>query len=147
MPHQKRAWHHEKAAPIPYIWLGWQQRQVFNCLSPMSSANANLQVMWSNKNKFPVSCSECQCRLPAQAEACSECGYPVTGGTRQNGVNDVTRTADLEYKLIQVLGAVVFGAGIVAAIAESPIAATVALTIGGATYLSGLMGAWWNSGD
>ena len=70
-----------------------------------------------------------------------------SGVTGQNGVNEVTRTADLEYKLIQVLGAVVFGAGVVAAIAESPIAATVALTIGGATYLSGLMGAWWNSGD
>lgn len=55
--------------------------------------------------------------------------------------------ADLEYKLVQVLGAVVFSAGVIAAFAESPIAATVALTIGGATYLSGLMGAWWNSGD
>lgn len=103
--------------------------------------------MWSKKNKFPVCCSECSARLSAQADACSECGYPVTSSLAQNNRQDAMQTSELEYKLVQLLGAVVFGAGVIAAFAESPIAATVALTIGGATYLSGLMGAWWNSGD
>lgn len=102
--------------------------------------------MWSKKNKSSACCSECRAQLPSQAEACSECGYPVPA-SGQAASHELIETADLEYKLVQLLGAVVFGAGVVAAFAESPIAATVALIIGGATYLSGLMGSWWNSGD
>jgi len=79
------------------------------------------------------------------AETCTECGYPVTGGAARRA--EAVRAADLEYKLVQLLGAVLFGAGVIAVVADSPIAATISLTIGGATYLSGLMGAWWNSGD
>ncbi|HYC42381.1 MAG TPA: hypothetical protein VEB70_05290 [Noviherbaspirillum sp.] len=107
----------------------------------------DFNAMWRKKNTLTVYCSECQARMAAQAEACAECGYPVTAYAAEVGKHDDTGNADLEYKLVQLLGAVVFGAGVFAAFAESPIAATVALTIGGATYLSGLMGAWWNSGD
>lgn len=103
--------------------------------------------MWKKKNNLMVHCSECRARLPAQAEACSECGYPVTVHKREQSRHEAASNADLEYKLVQLLGVVVFAAGVIAAFAESPIAATVALTIGGATYLSGLMGAWWNNGD
>lgn len=103
--------------------------------------------MWGKKNIQTLHCSECRARLPAQAEACAECGYPVTARRNENDQHEEARNADLEYKLVQLLGAIVFGAGVFAALAESPIAATVALTIGGATYLSGLMGSWWNSGD
>ena len=53
----------------------------------------------------------------------------------------------MEYKLIQLLGVVVLGVGIGAAMADSPVAATVSITIGVATYMSGLLGSWWNSGD
>jgi hypothetical protein len=102
--------------------------------------------MW-NKKKFTASCSECQARLPAQADACTECGYPVTSDAGRDGNRDALQATALEYKLVQLLGAVVFGAGVIAAVANSLIAASVAITIGGATYLSGLMGAWWNSGD
>jgi hypothetical protein len=107
----------------------------------------DLNTMWRKKNTPTVHCTECQARMAAQAEACSECGYPVTAHAAGNGKKDDTGNAELEYKLVQLLGAIVFGAGVCAAFAESSIAATVALTIGGATYLSGLMGAWWNSGD
>ncbi|HZW23574.1 hypothetical protein [Noviherbaspirillum sp.] len=79
------------------------------------------------------------------AETCTECGYPVTGGAARRA--EAARAADLEYKLVQLLGAVLFGGGVIAVVADSPITATISLTIGGATYLSGLMGAWWNSGD
>lgn len=109
--------------------------------------HADFNAMWRKKNNPTVHCSECQSRLPAQAEACSECGYPVTAHMHQNSQHEEGGNADLEYKLVQLLGAIVFAAGVFAAFVESPIAATVALTIGGATYLSGLMGAWWNSGD
>ena len=53
----------------------------------------------------------------------------------------------VEYKLIRILGTVVAVAGIGAAMADSPIGATVAIVIGGGTYLTGLLGAWWNRRD
>ncbi len=53
----------------------------------------------------------------------------------------------MEYKLIKLLGACVVIAGVIAAVADSPIAATVAIAIGSATYVTGLLGSWWNSGD
>jgi hypothetical protein len=52
-----------------------------------------------------------------------------------------------EYRLLQLLGIGVIGGGIVAAIADSPLAAAVSITIGIATYLTGLLGAWWNRSD
>lgn len=119
---------------------------MFNCAS-LFDPHQRSSTMWSKKHKHSVRCSECLARLPVHAEACSECGYPVTIGNDVTARRDLARSADTEYKLVQLLGAVVFAAGIIAAFAESPIAATVALIIGGATYLSGLMGAWWNSGD
>jgi len=60
---------------------------------------------------------------------------------------DTARASLMEYKLIQLLGAVVLLVGIIAALADSPVAATISITIGMATYMSGLLGSWWNSGD
>ena len=102
--------------------------------------------MWSKNNTIPICCSECRARVPKQAEACSECGHPVPHTIDTKEDTEQARSA-LEYKLIQLLGVIVFGVGVFAAFAESPIAATIALIIGATTYLSGLMGAWWNSGD
>lgn len=120
---------------------------MFNGAFPIDPMHINVSNMWSKKKNLPIRCSECNARLPVQAEACSDCGYPVTAARERNGGLDSARSAEMEYKLVQLLGAVVFAAGVFAAFAESPIAAGVALTIGGATYLSGLMGSWWNSGD
>ena len=103
--------------------------------------------MWSKKFDLPMTCPECRAKLLPQEEACTECSYPVTGAAGTNDRQVAKKASDLEYKLVQLLGAIVFGAGVIAILAESPIAATVALTVGGATYLSGLMGSWWNSGD
>lgn len=52
-----------------------------------------------------------------------------------------------EYRVLQVAGAVVLLAGFMAMLVDSRFAAGVALTIGFATYLTGLLGAWWNRGD
>lgn len=65
----------------------------------------------------------------------------------KNEDTETARASLREYKLIQLLGVVVFGAGIFAIVAESPVAATVSITIGVATYLTGLLGSWWNSGE
>jgi len=105
--------------------------------------------MWGNKKKSLQLCTECRTRLPIQAEACPDCGYPVTVGHHvlpHEHAHQVRR-AMMEYRLIQLLGVVVFGAGVVAALADSPIGATVAITVGCATYMTGLLGAWWNSGN
>lgn len=103
--------------------------------------------MWSKKNTSSIRCSECHAQLPSLADTCSECGYPETVTPSLSGGCDTVQGNALEYKLVQLLGAIVFGAGVIAAVAGSLIAASVAITVGGATYLSGLMGAWWNSGD
>jgi len=102
--------------------------------------------MWSNKNKSLTFCTECRTDLPARAEACPECGYPATVPGREESSIGV-RSGLLEYKLIQLLGATIFGIGMIAAAVDSPIAATVAIIVGCATYMSGLLGSWWNSGD
>lgn len=52
-----------------------------------------------------------------------------------------------EYKVMQLSGIAVCGAGIIAALADSPIGAAVAITVGIATYVTGLLGVWWNTGD
>jgi predicted amidophosphoribosyltransferase len=97
----------------------------------------------------PISCTECRTRLPEQAEACPECGYPVTGhGHCVHGEDSETARAALkEYKLLQITGVAVVMAGVIAAAVDSPIAAAVAVTVGVATYITGLLGVWWNTGS
>ena len=111
---------------------------------------SNLISMLGYKSKSHSVCSECRTRLPLQADACPECGYPVmtTDAVEfgHEGCEHAVR-AMREYKLIRVLGGVVFAAGVLAAAAEAPITATVALVVGGGTYVTGLLGSWWNSGD
>ena len=109
--------------------------------------SVGLPVMWSKERNSPVVCSECQTRLPAQAETCVECGYPVTNDGAPSGNSKSAQASLMEYKLIQLLGGCVVLAGVIAAVADSPIAATVAIVIGSATYVTGLLGSWWNSGD
>lgn len=96
-----------------------------------------------------ISCTECRTRLPEQAEACPECGYPVTGREHKTSGEDTdTAHATLkEYKLLQFAGVTVTGGGVIAALVDSPIAAAVAVTVGIATYITGLLGVWWNTGD
>lgn len=105
--------------------------------------------MW-NKEKIPMSpCTQCGTRLTHQTQACPDCGYPEKVDTDglDAEANETAQSTMMEYKLIQLLGAVVVGAGIIAALADSPIAATVSITVGGGTYLTGLLGSWWNRGD
>ncbi len=92
-----------------------------------------------------MACTECGARLPALAEICPECSYPVTELAREAG--EAAEAALKEYKLIRLLGGAVIAGGIVAAVADSPIAAAVSIPIGIATYVTGLLGAWWNSGS
>lgn len=97
----------------------------------------------------PNSCTECGTRLPAQAETCPDCGYPVTARAHIEHVafGETSHSTHREYKLIQLLGGVVVVAGIIAALADSPIAAAVSIAVGTATYMTGLLGSWWNRGD
>lgn len=96
-----------------------------------------------------MSCTECRTRLPEQAEACPECGYPVMAHAQRPNMEDreTTQSALKEYKVMQLSGIAVCGAGIIAALADSPIGAAVAITVGIATYVTGLLGVWWNTGD
>lgn len=94
------------------------------------------------------SCTECGARLPRQAETCPECGYPATPRYSDHGYSALTvQSAQKEYRLIQMIGGLVVAIGIAAAFLDSPIAATVSIAIGAATYLTGLLGSWWNRGE
>lgn len=96
----------------------------------------------------PSSCSECGARLSPQAETCPECGYPATSHySVHGGVAEVAQSTHREYKLIQILGGAVVAIGVVAGLLDSPIAAAVSVAVGGATYLTGLLGSWWNRGN
>jgi hypothetical protein len=94
-----------------------------------------------------IVCTECGTRVSANAEACQQCGYPVTTPLHGDGEAEAMQTGLKEYRLIQLLGGAVLCGGILAAMADSPIAAAVSIAIGIAIYLTGLLGAWWNSGD
>ncbi|WP_292935250.1 hypothetical protein [Noviherbaspirillum sp.] len=112
----------------------------------MKTSAGLAQDMWGRKGKLSgIACTECGARLPANAEICGECSYPVTAHARE--ANEVTQATIKEYRLIQILGGAVIAGGLIAAAADSPIAAAVSITIGIATYITGLLGAWWNTGN
>lgn len=95
------------------------------------------------------SCTECGTRLSSQAETCPDCGYPAAPRTNaaHGEVADSLHSTRKEYKLIQLLGAIVVIVGVTAALLDSPIAAAVSIAIGAATYLTGLLGSWWNRSE
>jgi ribosomal protein L40E len=116
----------------------------FNCGFSIFAKHA----MWNSKQTAVVPCTECGAPLTAQAEACSKCGYPAVAPAPSNTDELESLRANLkEYKLLQVLGIVVAGGGLVAAMAESPLAAAISITTGLLTYLTGLFGIWWNRSD
>lgn len=95
------------------------------------------------------SCSECGTHLSVQAETCPECGYPAITYrfARHVEIADPAPSTHKEYKFIQLLGISVVAIGVVAALLDSTIAAAVSISIGAATYITGLLGQWWNRGD
>lgn len=105
--------------------------------------------MWNSKQTAAVVvCTACGAPLAPQAEACSECSYPAVAPAPTNADELEGLQANLkEYKLLQVLGIGVAGGGLIAAAAESPLAAAFSITIGLLTYLTGLFGTWWNRSD
>lgn len=97
-----------------------------------------------------VPCAECGSRLDIHAEACPDCGYPhlrpllMRPGEPPRAQS---RGALAQYRLLQAGGLIMLVAGILAALADSRFSAGVTLAIGGALYLAGLLGAWWNRHD
>lgn len=96
-----------------------------------------------------IICSECRAALSVHAEACHECGYPVMArGQPALPTDKETDPAPLkEYKLMQLAGIGLSCAGFVAVLADSLVIAGVSVTIGVGTYMTGLLGAWWNSAE
>jgi len=85
--------------------------------------------------------------LPDQAETCPECGYPATGGTVAvvNDEQQSQQTPLKQYRLMRRAGLMTLvGAG-TAALVDFPTSAGIAGFTGGAVYLAGLLGAWWNT--
>lgn len=83
------------------------------------------------------------------AEACHACGYPVVSlGQPALTAETETEAAPLkEYKLMQLAGIAMSCAGFVAVLADALVIASVTVTVGIGTYMTGLLGAWWNSAE
>lgn len=94
-----------------------------------------------------IICSECQAALSTHAEACHACGYPVMArGQPALPTDEETVSATLkEYRLMQVAGIGLSCAGFLAVLADALVFAGVSVTVGIGTYMTGLLGAWWNS--
>ncbi|WP_151634591.1 hypothetical protein [Noviherbaspirillum aerium] len=94
-----------------------------------------------------ILCSECQAALSTHAEACRECGYPVMArGQPASPTDKETVPASLkEYRLMQLAGIGLSCAGFLAVLADALVFAGVSVTVGIGTYMTGLLGAWWNS--
>jgi hypothetical protein len=94
-----------------------------------------------------ILCTECHCRLSDQAEACPDCGYPAMGaGIPASDQPQLSQQMSLkQYRLMRRAGLItIIGAGI-AALADFPASAGIVGVTGGAVYLIGLLGAWWNT--
>ena len=92
-------------------------------------------------------CTECRCRLSDQAEACPDCGYPAMGaGIPASDQHQLAQQMSLkQYRVMRRAGLItIIGAG-TAALADFPASASTAGVAGGAVYLVGLLGAWWNT--
>jgi hypothetical protein len=99
------------------------------------------------KDHAVILCTECRCRLSDQAEACPDCGYPVTGvGIPASDQQHLSQQMPLkQYRLMRRAGLItIVGAG-TAALADFPASAGLVGAMGGAVYLVGLLGAWWNT--
>jgi ribosomal protein L40E len=107
-----------------------------------------VRSMWNKERISLNSCTECGGRVPTQAEACADCGYPVTTRAYQETPHGgEPHSIHREYRLIQTLGASVAIAGLIAAMNGALIAAAVSLAVGIAVFLTGLLGSWWNRDD
>ena len=104
--------------------------------------------MWSLQKTHAIQCTVCGTHLAAHAEACPECTYPVMTKMQDPlSEQESSLAAVKECRLLQILGIGVASGGLIAAIADSPLAAGISITIGLATYLTGLLGIWWNRDD
>ena len=93
-------------------------------------------------------CIKCGWPILPRAKTCPQCGSAFTKPNQERTINDADATSLLKgYKLVRMAGASVACAGIIAAIAGSQAAATVFIAIGITAYITGLLGAWWNTGD
>jgi hypothetical protein len=93
------------------------------------------------------SCRECGQQISILAELCPDCGFPAAPHATpaeaklHEGVAADPATLR-EYRWMQVLGAAVVMAGIAAAVADSPIASVLAVSIGLGTFGIGFFEAW-----
>lgn len=101
------------------------------------------------------SCTKCKAQLHAHATTCPDCGFRVSGETideTTQAVGDAQPSLKI-YNLIQLSGGCVSCVGLIATffasstVTPATVAPTMLLGLGAAIYLTGLLGAWWNTRD
>ena len=104
-----------------------------------------------------IDCSECGAHISDKAQMCVKCGAPVINmvtAVDQVGSPDVstaqpvvvTEQTGKAFKGLQVLGVIIFLAGMVSC-SESSMGVTAALWgVGTVIYVGARFGAWWNHG-
>jgi ribosomal protein L40E len=138
---------------LPYIWLGFVRVRVSNDATSsvliVHTNQANQTQARADMKTSRIICSECEAILSVHAEACHACGYPVVSrGQPALPDENETKVAPLrEYKLMQLAGIAMSCAGFAAVLADALVIASVTVTVGVGTYMTGLLGAWWNSAE
>lgn len=94
-------------------------------------------------------CIKCGWPILPGAKICPQCGNAFVKPKHESALNDAADAARLlkGYKLVRLAGTTVGCAGIIAAFAGSSATATAFIAIGVSAYVTGLLGAWWNTGD
>jgi ribosomal protein L37E len=119
-------------------------------MAALLNNRAALIGMKNPLNVAPCTCNQCGSCLSAAAETCPDCGYPQAPGIQARvPASRIDLAPDLlaDYRFLKYGGLGLVALGFIAAYADSRFAAGVTLTIGGALYVAGLLGGWWNRRD
>ena len=96
-----------------------------------------------------IDCEECGAQVSDKAAACIKCGAPLNSTLTALGPAErvvTTQQTGKKYKGLQLLGAGMVCAGVVACTAKEPGAASGLMLIGLIVFLGARIGAWWNHG-
>lgn len=85
-------------------------------------------------------CSECSKPVPAEAETCGSCGYPVLSSTEphEGDLRSSSFQRSLDARLYKRSGCAVMAIGILAIIADAPAAGSASFLIGAAIAVLGV---------
>lgn len=92
-----------------------------------------------------IACHECKKEVSSQAAACIHCGAPLTRAADPASVVTTQQTAK-RYKAMQLVGALMIVAGVVACSAGESRHSGWLWVLGFLVWLGGRLRGWWHHG-